>query len=157
MRIPSDRTLHDMETAAELRAAGATWETAAEQLGRQPTLLIRWTRHYHEDWERLLREAEERLSRQASNESRSVLRMLMRCKSSKIRLSAADKLMRHGLEEKAKREPPEPRVDRSAYIALLEEMTDDQLQEHLAEFVRRIHAEGGAAPMADSAGAARPG
>ena len=149
MRIPSHRTLRDMETASELRAAGATWETAAEQLGRQPTLLIRWTRHYHEDWERLLRDAEERLSRQASNESRSVLRMLMRCKSSKIRLSAADKLMRHGLEEKAKREPPDPHVDRSAYVAFLEEMNDDQLQEHLAEFVRRIHTEGGVAGTAN--------
>ncbi len=30
MKIPSTRTLHDMELAAELRAAGATWETIGE-------------------------------------------------------------------------------------------------------------------------------
>jgi len=138
-----------METAAELRAAGATWETAAEQLGRQPTLLIRWTRHYHEDWERFLREAEARLSRHASNESRSVMRKLLRAKSSRIRLTAADKLTRHWHEEKAKEAPPDPHVDRSAYVAFLEEMNDDQLQEHLAEFVRRIHTEGGVAGTAN--------
>ncbi len=145
MKIPSSRTLRDMETAADLRAAGATWETAAEQTGRQPNLLIRWARVYHDQWEQLLREAEERLSRHASNESRSVLRKLLRAKSSRIRLTAADKLTRHWHEEKAKEAPPDPHVDRSAYIAFLEEMNDDQLQVHLAELVRRIHAEGGVA------------
>ncbi len=138
-----------METAADLRAAGATWETAAAQIGRQPTLLIRWTRFYQEDWERLYRQAEERLSRHASNESRSVLRKLLRAKSSKIRLTASDKLTRHWHEEKAKEAPPDPHVDRSAYVAFLEEMNDDQLQEHLAEFVRRIHTEGGVAGTAN--------
>ena len=41
MKIPSMRTRRDMETAAELRAAGASWETAAAELGRQPVLLMR--------------------------------------------------------------------------------------------------------------------
>ena len=34
MRIPSIQTRRDMEMAAELRAAGATWETIGEQLVR---------------------------------------------------------------------------------------------------------------------------
>ena len=145
MKIPSSRTLRDMETAADLRAAGATWETAAEQTGRQPNLLIRWARVYRDEWEQLLREAEERLSRHASNESRSVLRKLLRAKSSRIRLTAADKLTRHQQDEKAKEAPPDPHVDRSAYLAHLEEMNDEQLQQFLAEFVERIHAEGAVA------------
>jgi len=56
-----------MEAAADLRAADATWETAAEQTGRQPNLLIRWARVYRDEWEQLLRKAEQRLSRHASN------------------------------------------------------------------------------------------
>ncbi len=145
MKIPSTRTRRDMETAADLRAAGATWETAAEQTGRQPNLLIRWARVYHDQWEQLLREAEERLSRHASNESRSVMRKLLRAKSSRIRLTAADKLSRHGFEERAKKEPPSPHADRAGFVAHLEEMSDAQLQQFLAELVKRIHTEGAGA------------
>jgi len=154
MKIPSSRTLRDMETAAELRAAGATWETAAEQIQRQPNSLTRWARVYHEEWERLLRQAEERLSRHASNESRSVLRKLLRAKSSRIRLTASDKLTRHWHEEKAKEAPPDPHIDRSAYLAHLEEMNDEQLQQFLAEFVQRIHAEGAGAGVQNPPGPA---
>src|SRR5438128_978518 len=142
MKIPSIRTRRDMETAAELRAAGATWETAAGQLGRDPTLLMRWARVYREDWERLLREAEQRLLRQGSNESRSVLRILLRAKSSKLRLAAADKLAHHCREEKALQEPPSPHTDRTAFLAYLEEMTDAQFQEYLADVVQRLHPQG---------------
>src|SRR2546423_975978 len=102
MKILSSRTRRDLEAVAELRAAGATWETAAEHVGRQPNLLMRWARVYRDEWEQLLREAEERLSRQASNESRSVLRGLLRHKNSKIRMNAADKLVHHRREEKAR-------------------------------------------------------
>ena len=70
MRIPSARTRRDMETAAELRAAGATWDTIAAQLERQPNVVIRWTSVYREDWERMYAAAEERESRLGDNESR---------------------------------------------------------------------------------------
>jgi hypothetical protein len=142
MLIPSIRTRRDMETAAELRAAGATWETAAGQIGRQPNLLMRWARVYSEEWERLLREAEQRLLRQGSNESRSTLRLLLRCKSSKIRLAAADKLAHHCRAEKALQEPPSPQTDKTAFLDYLEEMTDAQLQQFMAEVVQRLHPQG---------------
>jgi len=45
MRIPSARTLHDMEIAAELRAQGATWETVALKVKRQIGVLHRWTKY----------------------------------------------------------------------------------------------------------------
>ena len=61
MNIPSTRTRHDMEIAADLRAQGGTWVTIARNLKRQPGLLMRWTRVYAPEWERLLKEAEERL------------------------------------------------------------------------------------------------
>jgi hypothetical protein len=125
-----------MELAAELRAAGATWETAALQLRRQVGLLVRWSRNYREEWERLFKDAEERLSRQSGNESKAVLRQLLRSKSSKLRLAAADKLTRLRLEEKTAEGPPDPHADLAAFVACAEEMSDDELKEYLEEFVR---------------------
>ena len=136
MRIPSIRTRRDMETAAELRAQGATWETVAQQLHRQPTVVIRWAKHYPEEWERLLKAAEERFSREGSNESRSTLRILLRDEDSKVRLSAADKLARQRFEEKASEPPPKPQADLSAFVAEVQEMSDDELEQCIDEYVR---------------------
>ena len=137
MHIPSIKTRRDMETAAELRAAGATWDTIAERLQRQPAVLIRWTKTYRDDWERFLADAEDRISRQASNESRSVMRTLLRHKSSKIRLTAAEKLAKQRLAEKAALPPPEPRADMTAFLTYAQEISDEQLDEYIAEFIQQ--------------------
>ena len=60
MHIPSARTRRDMELAAELRVAGATWDDIAEKLKRHPNLVLRWTSRYREEWEQMLRAAEGR-------------------------------------------------------------------------------------------------
>jgi hypothetical protein len=65
MNIPSTQARHDMEIAADLRAREATWATVALKLNRQPGLPQRWTRVYAQEWERLLKEAEVRLSHAA--------------------------------------------------------------------------------------------
>ena len=150
MKTPLPRTRRDMETAAELRAAGATWDTAAVQVGRQPNVLIRWARVYREEWDRLCREAERRWSQPATAESRGVLRALLRCQVSRIRLSIADKLTRRWLELKAKAAPPDLHAEQSAFIACMEEMTDGQLHQLLADVVRRLPADGGPLAAADS-------
>jgi hypothetical protein len=155
MKIASLRTRRDMETAAELRAAGATWETAAVQLRRQPNLLIRWARVYREEWERLYREAEERWSRQANNESRNVLRILLRSDNQRIRLSAADKLARHWLDQKkmdmerAKETAPKSHTDQLALLAYLEGLNDADLQQFLADAVQRVHRANGGGNVQD--------
>jgi hypothetical protein len=132
-----------METAAELRAAGATWETIALKLHRQIGVLHRWTKYYREEWERLFREAEERLSRQAGNESRTVLRELLRSKKSTLRLAAAERLARLRLQEKKAEPPPAPHPDVAAFVAAAEEMSDAELEEYLAEFVKSREAKAG--------------
>ncbi len=136
MKIPSNRTRQDMETAAELRAAGATWETIAAQLHRQRYVVARWVKHYAEEWERLLREAEERTSRHADNESRNVARLLLRDNSPKVRLDAANSLARRRQVEKAVEPPPDPRSDLTALVAQVEQMSDDELQQFLVEFMK---------------------
>jgi len=149
MKIPSQRTRRDMETAAELRAAGATWESIGVELRRQPTLIIRWARVYRDDWERMLQEAEERWAHLVTNESRSVLRNLLRSDSERVRMSAAEKLARYWLEQRAQKAPSDPYTDRFAFLAHLEEMNDADLQQYLADLVRRIHADGDQRAMAD--------
>jgi HEAT repeat protein len=138
MKIPSVRTRRDMEVAAELRAQGATWETIGLKLQRQPGLLRRWTKVYSEEWERLLKEAEERLSRLAGNESRAVLRELLRSKKSTVRLAAAERLARLRMQEKAKEQPPEAHADVAAFIAAAEDMSDEELEEFLVELGNEV-------------------
>ena len=137
MNIPSTRTRHDMEIAAELRAQGATWATIGLQLKRQPGLLQRWTRVYAPDWDRLLKGAEERLSRHANNESRAVLRELLRAENGKLRLAAAERLAKLRLQEKAKEPPADPHADVAAIVAAADAMSDAELEEYLAEFVKK--------------------
>jgi alanyl-tRNA synthetase len=126
-----------METAADLRAAGASWDTVAMQVGRQPAMLQRWARLYAGVWEQMLREAEERISRQASNESRSVMRSLLRHKNSKTRLAAADKLAKRRLEEKAAEREADPHANQSAIVACMEQVTQADLERYIDEFVKR--------------------
>jgi len=140
MKIPTTRTRRDMEIVAELRAAGATWETAALKVQRRAGLLRRWTKVYPEEWERLFREAEERLGREANNESRTVLREMLRSKEPKARLAAAERLARLRLQEIAKQPKPDPHGDLAAFLAAAQEMSDAELDEYMAEFFAEMKA-----------------
>ena len=137
MRIPSSKTRRDMELAAELRAAGATWENIAEKLKRHPNLVIRWASVYRDEWERLLREAEARGARLTTGESRSAMRILLRHKSSKVRIRAVDQLTKLLRAERAGSQSPGGPEDLSAFLAHVEEMSDDELEETMAEFAEQ--------------------
>jgi transposase len=139
MHIPQTRTRRDMERAAELRAGGASWKATAEAIGRHEAVLRRWAKDYSDDWERLYRDADERLKREANNESRAMLRTLLRHKSSKIRLSAADKLSQLILKSKAVEPPPDPRSDLRAFEACLESMTDEELELFMCKFIEGVY------------------
>ena len=140
MHIPSTRTRRDMELVAKLRAVGATWETAALKVGRRSGLLRRWTKVYACEWERLFREAEERLLREANNESRKVLRELLRSKEPKARLAAVERLTRLRLAEKARQKPPDPHADVAAFLAAAEQMSDEELNEYMLDFFQQMQA-----------------
>src|SRR5215468_8896900 len=105
MKIPSQRTRHDMELAAELRAAGATWETIGEKVERHPNVVIRWTSVYRDEWDKLLREAERRVKQLGTDETRSTMRMLLRHDDARLRVSAADQLTKLLRTELSERKP----------------------------------------------------
>ncbi len=139
MHIASEKTRRDMEAAAELRAAGATWETIGEVLGRKPFVLTRWARVYRDDWQQYLRDAEERALGPLSSEARAKLRALLRHESSRVRLKAADQYVRRRLAENAAQRPPDPQAELAAYLAEVEQMTDEELENRLAEFIEQTH------------------
>jgi hypothetical protein len=137
MHIPSARTRRDMDAAAELRAAGATWETIGESLGRHAFVMTRWARVYRDDWQRLLNDAQDRALRQRDAEARAKLRGLLRHESSRIRLATADQLLRQRLAEKAAETPADLRAARAAFLADLDQMSDAELHEFVAEFLQK--------------------
>ena len=137
MKIPSIRTRQDMEMAAELRAVGATWRTIAAQLGRQRNVVSRWVRWYQDEWERLLQDAKARVYRNGSDETLAAIRAMLRDRDSTVRLSAAQKLTKMRLDEKAAETPaPRGKTDLIALGAYLEDLSDAELDSTLDEFNR---------------------
>jgi hypothetical protein len=136
MHIPSEKTRRDMEAAAELRAAGATWETIGEVLGRKPFVLTRWARVYRDDWRGFLRYAEDRVLGQVSSEARTKLWALLRHESSRVRMKAAEQYMRQRLAENAAQRPPAHGGELAAFLAEIDKMSDAELHEHLCDFIR---------------------
>ncbi|HLW67987.1 MAG TPA: hypothetical protein VKS79_21900 [Gemmataceae bacterium] len=136
MRIPSPRTLHDMEIAAELRAQGATWQIIARKLKRQLALVHRWSKFYQQEWERLYCEAQDRRTRQAADERRQVLRALLGSKKMTVRLTAADKLARLRLEEQETEPPHSRNGEAAAFLAVADEMSETEFEDALLQFIR---------------------
>jgi hypothetical protein len=129
-----------MELAAELRAAGATWEMIGEKVKRHPNVVVRWTSVYRDEWQQLLRDAEERVARLGTHETRSTMRTLLRHEDLKIRLGAADQLTKLLRVELAQRKPADSKQDLTNLLAHVEEMSDEELEQCLAEFVELTRA-----------------
>lgn len=127
--------------AAELRAAGATWETIAEQLDRHPNHVSRWSRVYREEWEAMLQQAEERQSRCGDDQSRSTLKELLRSQNPKARSATAGKFAQQVREDQAAR-PPGPNAELLAKLAMIEEMSDEELDETLDKFIAEFRGNG---------------
>jgi hypothetical protein len=149
-----------MERAAELRAGGAGWKATAEALGCDERVIRRWTVDYADEWERLYQDAVRLIRTDANNESLRMLRDLLRHKNSKVRLGAADKLCSLLLKVKQTEAENQPRSELVSMAALVEEMSDEELEEYLNCFVEefgrknRPATEAAGAVQADRAGAA---
>ncbi len=148
MHIPSEKTRRDMEAAAVLRASGATWDTIGEVLGRHAFVLTRWARVYREDWDQYLHQAHERLLERRDADDRAKLRALLRHANSRIRRTTADHLLREHRARRAAEGPPDLRTDLAALLNHVEQISDEELNEYLAEFIAttRREPELGSAP-----------
>jgi hypothetical protein len=123
--------------AAELRAAGLSWETVAARLHVPAETAREWPTLYPTEWQSALHAAERRLVAEASAESVLILRQLLRSEDEKVRRDAAKFLVDLRLElakldRPAEPPPPPPTSDAARFVALLEGHTHEQLAELVA-------------------------
>ncbi|MFO0796992.1 MAG: hypothetical protein U0804_05905 [Gemmataceae bacterium] len=124
--------------AAQLRAAGCSWESVAAQLGKTVETVLKWPETYADRWPPLLADAEKRVAVEAGAEATLVLRQLLRAEDEKVRRDAARFLLELRFKLVAPPDPsdplPAPRsADARRLVAFLESHSDDDLARLAAE------------------------
>ncbi len=89
--------------AADLRAAGNSWDAVADRLGRSPDTCRRWPARYPAAWTDLYHRAERRQAEEARAEATAILRTQLRAKDDKAQRDAAKALL-----TSARRRDPAP-------------------------------------------------
>jgi hypothetical protein len=149
MPRPSAELLSQMQLAAELKAAGNSWEAVGRRLERSPETCRRWQDRFPNDWIRLLRAAQRRLLDEAGNEALFILRDLSRTSTPPVRASVGKFLAGTmwkviAVEQVASTPTPADAAILEKYrdaIELLESMTDEQAKQFVLEQVTRHRAE----------------
>lgn len=144
MKSLSDDLRALVEAAAELRAAGATWDTIGKHVERTGDTCRRWPRLYADVWNPIFRDAEARLIADAGTEALTVLRLLMRSEDERIRRDVARFLLKLHfdigklqIKSNASESPPTLLEQIAKYV---EGLSDEQLQRERAEVPADIHA-----------------
>ena len=160
---PSIRTL--MATAAELRAAGNSWETIALRLKRTVRTVRAWATRYPDDWNRRYRAAEDRQLADAGLEACLYLRKLQRSTDERI----AERVAKFLYDKRCKAVIEQDKLDTAAdnpagerdddweeFIAYVEGLTDEERQACEEDMVaaRLAEAPGGVPANGGSEGAA---
>jgi hypothetical protein len=159
MTTPRAETARLLAAAAELKAAGASWEAVAAKVGRSPDTCRRWPALYPDEWRRLFRAAEQQLIIEAGAEAVLVLRALLRAEDDKVRRDVARTLvaLRSQLRElEAKAAATAPTDDRGRCAEYLEGM-DDAAVGAITDELRPAAEPGRGAGPAAGGGAAGPG
>jgi UDP-N-acetyl-D-mannosaminuronic acid transferase (WecB/TagA/CpsF family) len=138
MSQPSSELREMISTAAEMRAAGKSWETVAAQVKRTPRTVRSWPQLYPRLWKSALREAQDQLLIGAAAESVIALRNQLRSKDEKLRHAAARDLLRARIDLaklRARSKATPPRADDAQriadYLARLNEAEAEALAEEL--------------------------
>jgi hypothetical protein len=136
--------------AAELRAAGSSWEAVAREIGRPAETVRKWQYHFPDLWRAAFAEAKKAVVEEVAAESVLKLREQLRSKDEKTARDAAQKLIQYrvalGKKKAAKPDPDRKRgLDLAGMSdAELDALIDRLLPAYLADRVRR-HRGGGAA------------
>lgn len=125
--------------AAELRAAGATWQTIATEVNRHERIVRGWQRKFAERWADALIQAERRMTAQADCESVLTLRKLLLSQDEKVRWHAAKALIARRVDrDKIDLKTPAPTQpalssEAAQIIAFLDGQPDEELSAIIAE------------------------
>jgi hypothetical protein len=157
MKPPPDKLLPLVTTAAELKAAGASWAAVALRVGRSPDTVRRWPALYADAWRRLVGDAERQLLADVGAESVTTLRQMLRSEDEKIRRDAARTLL--ALRDKAKAGAGDDAAGAggkwSPIVAYLERLTDDQITTLTDELTAAVRG-GPDGPAAEPGGGGGP-
>src|SRR5262245_39431983 len=152
MNQPSRELLQRLRAAAELRAAGLSWDVVAGRVGRAAATCARWPARYPVLWRSFFRDAVRASEQESAIEARATLRKMLRGEDDRQKLTAAQQLL------KAPRPRPRGKCtiapeDRAlaAFISQLRSVSDEELDRLAHEFA---HASGDPAGVEGPAGAA---
>jgi predicted Zn-dependent protease len=157
MKQPPEDILPIMTLAADLRAAGNSWDAIAVKVEREPRTCRGWPVRYPEVWQRLYDEAVDRFLEEAGDEATFYLRRLLRASDPKdpwLQQNTAKFLATQRREARRERRAAAaqagPPGDWTPYLSYLETLSDAQLKAFVDEFVARRQAQAGAAvPVGD--------
>jgi hypothetical protein len=93
MDIPPSNLVYLVERAAELRAAGNSWEQTAQKLGRCADTIRNWPRRYRAFWDQAIAIARRNTAADAGDEGLAILRTLLRSDDDKVRREASVRLL----------------------------------------------------------------
>lgn len=140
MRQPSRETLELMATVAELRANGASWQTAAARVERSAETCRNWPRRYPEQWQRLYLAAEDTLLAEAGAESLTMLRKLLRSETERVRLAAAQLLFKLRCQRRGKVDASSskaPDEETAAFLAQVKGMSPEEIDQMKRDLLPR--------------------
>jgi hypothetical protein len=134
--------------AAELRAAGASWETVAKEVNRVERTVRGWQRKYAERWTTALLQAERLMSAQSDCESVLTLRKLLLSDDERVRWHAAKCLIARRVErDKLALKTPPAHTPLTSEAARLIAFLDGHPDEELAAIVADLTPAADLAPL----------
>ncbi|MFL5339409.1 MAG: hypothetical protein ACJ8F7_04505 [Gemmataceae bacterium] len=138
MKPPSDHILCLLRRAAELRAAGKSWEAVGGAVHRAPETVRRWPREYPAEWKRCYLVAEASLLAEAAAEALQYMRVMLRSENERSVIAAGQLLLKSRLADRDREEKPdrEPDEEVAAYIEAAK-MTDEELDYTIGRFAER--------------------
>jgi hypothetical protein len=135
MQTPPLQLVGLVARAAELRAAGQSWEQVARAVQRGLDTVKKWPSRYADYWNQLLAEARRISIESAGDEARAALRVHLRSDKDASSRDAAKQLIHHQATL-TKTDPSNPLTDLQRFFDYLEELTDDDLNTLLGAYDR---------------------
>jgi Uma2 family endonuclease len=112
---------HNMQTllttAAELRSGGHSWDQVASQVHRSVKTVRQWPIRYPTDWKLFYRQAQKKRHEEAASEALCCLRHLLNGEDDRIRVKAADCLLKFEQIEEVEEELSEEEYEMQKMVS----------------------------------------
>lgn len=127
--------------AAELRAAGSSWEVVAREVNRTPATVRRWPTLFARQWEPAFNAAEKAVVAEVAAESVLTLRKQLRSGDEKAGRDAAQKLIQYRVALRKKKPAAKAKTATKTSGLDLTGMTDAELDALLDRLIPAYYAD----------------